>query len=314
MNLGNPLASHGYFTGCVQRGDSGGPDSFLMAPTIDVVVPVFNEEASLERCVHTLRTHLHNEIPHSSRITIADNASTDATLAIAHRLADEFDDVRVVHLDEKGRGRALRAVWSASDAAVVAYMDVDLSTDLNALLPLVAPLISGHSDIAIGSRLHRSSRVQRGPKREFISRTYNLILQTVMRARFTDAQCGFKAMRTDIAREVLPFVKDTGWFFDTELLVLAERIGLRVHEVPVDWIDDPDSRVDIVATAAADLKGILRMRRAFAIGTLPITQLRYSIGRKPLTMPVSGSVLTFPSAPLVDKTDDCRTGGYAIGA
>ena len=151
-----------------------------------------------------------------------------------------------MHLTEKGRGRALKHVWTSSDAAVLAYMDVDLSTDLGALLPLVAPLISGHSDLAIGSRLARGSRVVRGAKREFISRSYNLILRGTLAARFSDAQCGFKAIRADVAERLLPMVEDTGWFFDTEMLVLAERAGLRIHEVPVDWVDDPDSRVDIV--------------------------------------------------------------------
>jgi putative flippase GtrA len=164
-------------------------------------------------------------------------------------------------------------VWSASDADVLAYMDVDLSTDLAAVLPLIAPLVSGHSDLAIGSRLARGSRVVRGPKRELISRTYNLILRTTLAARFSDAQCGFKAIRADRARELLPLVEDTGWFFDTELLVLAERRGLRIHEVPVDWTDDPDSRVDIVSTAVADLKGIVRLGRGMASGAIPVTSL-----------------------------------------
>ena len=187
-----------------------------------------------------------------------------------------------MHLPAKGRGGALRAVWQASDAQVLAYMDVDLSTDLSALLPLVAPLVSGHSDLAIGTRLHRSSRVIRGSKREFISRCYNLILRGALRARFSDAQCGFKAIRSDVARELLPLVQDTGWFFDTELLVLAERSGLRIHEVPVDWIDDPDSTVDIVATAKADLRGVLRLGRALATGALPLGEISAHLGRSPL--------------------------------
>ena len=145
-------------------------------------------------------------------------------------------------------------------------MDVDLSTDLDALLPLVAPLLSGHSDVAIGTRLASSARVVRGPKRELISRSYNLILRTALRTGFSDAQCGFKALRADVARSLLPLVEDQGWFFDTELLVLAEHNGLRIHEVPVDWIDDPVSRVDIVSTATADLKGVWRMVRRFARG------------------------------------------------
>jgi putative flippase GtrA len=152
-------------------------------------------------------------------------------------------------------------------------MDVDLSTDLAALLPLVAPLLSGHSDVAIGSRLGRSARVARGPKRELISRAYNGILRATLATGFSDAQCGFKAIRADRARLLLPYVEDTGWFFDTELLVLAERSGLRIHEVPVDWTDDPDSRVDIVATAIADLRGVVRVARNLAAGRIPLAAI-----------------------------------------
>jgi glycosyltransferase involved in cell wall biosynthesis len=254
----------------------------VSGPTLDIVIPVYNEEADLDACVRRLHRFLSAEVPYSARITIADNASTDATLAVAYKVALELDGIRVIHLDAKGRGRALRSAWCASDAAVVAYMDVDLSTDLNALMPLVAPLVSGHSDVAIGSRLSRTSRVVRGPKREFISRSYNLILHASLQTKFSDAQCGFKAMRTSVARELLPVVEDSEWFFDTEMLVLAERIGLRIHEVPVDWIDDPDSRVDIVDTVRKDLLGVWRLGRALALGTLPLDDLRRSLGREPL--------------------------------
>jgi len=258
------------------------PTQSSRAPVLDVVIPVYNEETDLGLCVRRLHAYLRDGFPFTARITIADNASTDATLEVARLLADELDGVQVLHLDAKGRGRELRAAWAGSDAAVVAYMDVDLSTDLNALLPLVAPLVSGHSDLAIGTRLDASSRVVRGPKREIISRCYNLLLKTTLRAHFSDAQCGFKAVRTDVARELLPLVRDGEWFFDTELLVLAERAGLRIHEVPVDWIDDPDSRVDIVDTARKDLRGIWRLTRALATGALPLDELRAAVGREPL--------------------------------
>jgi putative flippase GtrA len=193
--------------------------------------------------------------------------------------------VTAVHLDAQGRGRAQHETWTASRAKVVAYMDVDLSTDLAALLPLVAPLMSGHSDVAIGSRLTRSARVVRGTKRELISRGYNLLLRTTLRARFSDAQCGFKAMRADCARALLPHVLDTAWFFDTELLVLAERSGLRIAEVPVDWVDDPDSRVDVVATAVADLKGMARVAAALLRGDVPVRELGQQLGRRPISVP-----------------------------
>ena len=249
------------------------------SPVLDVVIPVYNEQDDLAPCVRRLHTYLTEHFPYPFRITIADNASIDATPVIAADLAAEIIEVASVRLEQKGRGRALRAVWSASDAAVLAYMDVDLSTDLAALLPLVAPLISGHSDLAIGSRLARGARVVRGAKREFISRCYNLILRSALFVRFSDAQCGFKAIRSDVARHLLPLVADPGWFFDTELLVLAQRARLRIHEVPVDWVDDPDSRVDIVSTALADLKGVARLGRAFATGALPISELRHQLGR-----------------------------------
>ena len=241
---------------------------------VDIVVPVRNEERDLAPSVRRLVSYLREGFPFSARVTIADNGSTDATWAIASRLEGELPEVRAIHMDLPGRGRALRAIWSESDAEVLAYMDVDLSTDLNALLPLVAPLVSGHSDLAIGTRLARGSRVIRGPKRELISRSYNMLLRTLMGARFSDAQCGFKAIRRDQARALLPLTQDTGWFFDTELLVLAERAGLRIHEIPVDWVDDLDSRVDIIATALADLRGMARLGVGFARGTLQVPQLR----------------------------------------
>jgi putative flippase GtrA len=249
----------------------GGP-----APQVDIAIPVYNEEAELEASVRRLHSYLRAALPFSFRITVADNASTDRTWAIARALEDELPSVVAVHLDEKGRGRALRTVWSRSDAAVLAYMDVDLSTDLAAVLPLVAPLVSGHSDMAIGTRLARGSRVVRGAKREVISRCYNFLLRTTLGSAFSDAQCGFKAIRADRARTLLPLVQDTGWFFDTELLFLAERAGMRIHEVPVDWVDDPDSRVDLVATALDDMRGVARLLRGLATGTLPLATLRES--------------------------------------
>jgi putative flippase GtrA len=226
---------------------------------VDLVVPVYNEESQIESSVRRLRSFLDHEFPFRAVITIVDNGSSDSTPAIATRLASELTGVKTLCLTGKGRGRALRAAWTLTDATVVAYTDVDLSTSLAALLPLVAPLLSGHSDLAIGSRLAQGAHVVRGAKRELISRSYNLLLRAALGNRFSDAQCGFKAIRTDVARRLLPLVDDESWFFDTELLVLAERSGLRIHEVPVDWVDDPDSRVDILTTAVADLRGIARL-------------------------------------------------------
>ena len=267
----------------------------MSSPVLDVVIPVYNEEASLGACVRRLDAHLAETFPYPYRITIADNASTDRTWQVAQALAERYPAVRPYHLALKGRGRALKEVWSRSDAAVLAYMDVDLSTDLDALWPLVAPLMSGHSDLAIGSRLSSGSRVVRQPFREFTSRSYNLILRGALGAKFSDAQCGFKAIRADVARELLPWVEDVTWFFDTELLVLAERCRLRIHEVPVDWYDDPDSRVDVTGTARDDLAGVRRMRRAFARNLIPVDDIALRIGRGRLGNSILGQAGRFAS-------------------
>lgn len=256
---------------------------------LDIVIPVYNEQKDLRESVTRLHRFLQKDFPWSATITIADNASTDDTWHIATELADRLEGVRAVHLDQKGRGRALKLTWLGSTATVLAYMDVDLSTDLRALAPLVAPLLSGHSDLAIGSRLSSSSRVVRGPKREFISRSYNLILHTALGVSFSDAQCGFKAIRSDIAQHLLPLVEDNNWFFDTEMLILAQRAGLRIHEVPVDWIDDPDSTVHIVSTATEDLKGVARLMKGFATGRIPLATLREELERDADTASSAGT-------------------------
>jgi len=235
--------------------------------TVDIMIPVYNEERALPGCVEVLHAFLEEQFPFDWSIVVVDNASTDGTLAVAQDLASRYERVRVHHLDRKGRGLALRESWGSSEAAVVVYMDVDLSTGLDGLLPLVAPLLNGHSDLAIGSRLAPGSRTVRGPRRELVSRGYNALIRLTHGARFSDAQCGFKAARTDVVRPLLGQARDEAWFFDTELLLLAEHNGLRVHEVPVDWVEDVDSRVDVVGTAIDDVKGLIRVARAKANGT-----------------------------------------------
>lgn len=228
-------------------------------PFVDIVVPAYNEAKVLEVNITRLHRHLSTHLPWTWRITIAENASTDDTLRIARSLADEFSDIRVLHLTEPGRGRALRAAWSSSDAEAVAYLDADLSTDLSYVEGLIAPIAAGTADVAIGSRLVSGATVQRSATREAISRAYNTLVRIVLRARFRDAQCGFKALRREHALALLPQVVDEGWFFDTELLLVAQRAGLRIAEVPVRWTEDTDSSVRILSTAIADLRGVSRM-------------------------------------------------------
>ena len=229
--------------------------------SVEVVVPVYNEEAALPESIPALCAYLETYFPYRWSVVIADNASTENTLAVARKLATAYHPhVSVMHLEEKGRGRALKAAWSTSEADIVAYMDVDLSTNLWSFLPLVAPLATGHSDVAIGSRLLKGAMVTRRWKRELISRCYNLLIKAMFGNGFSDAQCGFKAIKRSVAKELLPWVEDNEWFFDTELLLLAEERGYRVSEVAVDWIEDLDSRVDIASTALGDVKGLLRVR------------------------------------------------------
>jgi len=230
------------------------------SPLVDLVVPVLNEAHVLETSVNRLREFLGNSFPYRWRITVADNGSDDGTRDVAEQLAERFDDVRVVSLSERGRGRALRRAWSASDADIVAYTDVDLSTELEALEKLCRAIHEDGYEVATGSRLMRESRTTRGPKREFISRCYNLLVKLVLFTRFSDAQCGFKACSRRVVEEVVPQVRDQAWFFDTELLTLSEKQGYPVKDVPVCWVDDDDSRVKIASTAWEDIKGVVRVR------------------------------------------------------
>lgn len=230
--------------------------------SVDVVIPVYNEEAVLAQSINSLREYLGTHCPYRWRIIVANNASKDRTLEVAQGLAEQYPgEVSVVHLDQKGRGRALKLAWSESDADVMAYMDVDLSTNLEHFMPMIQPVIDGRYHLATGSRLMKGARVKRQPKREIISRCYNTIVKCMFpRRRFFDAQCGFKAIDAAVRSELLPHIVDNAWFFDTELLLRAEQRGWRVWEIPVEWIEDLDTRVKIWDTAIEDLKGLARVR------------------------------------------------------
>ncbi|MBM3956559.1 MAG: glycosyltransferase family 2 protein [Gemmatimonadetes bacterium] len=247
-----------------------------MATTVDVVIPVLNEERALPGSVAKLRAFLDAQSGRDWRIVVADNGSTDATPEVARDLARSIPCVSVTRLEERGRGRALKKAWLESDAEVCCYMDVDLSTRLDALPPLVSAVAEEGYDVAIGSRLLPGSEVVgRTLKREITSRGYSLLFRSMFRTVFRDAQCGFKAVRTEAARAVLPLVKDTGWFFDTEFLIVAQRSGYRIREIPVHWEDDPDTRVKIVSTAWRDVKGLLRLR----LGGVPVAPRRGGVER-----------------------------------
>ena len=229
--------------------------------SVDITIPVLNEQRALESTLSTLASYLSAECPYDWTITVVDNGSTDRTWSLAEAFAAANSNARAIRLDRRGRGGALKAAWSTSSADVVAYMDVDLSTGLESLRPLLDPIVEGETDISIGSRLAPGADIERSVQREVVSRIYNVIARAFLRYEIRDAQCGFKAVRASLARDLIPRVVDDDWFFDTELLTLAWRDGLRINEIPVRWIEDDDSRVRIVTTALDDLRGIWRLWR-----------------------------------------------------
>ena len=233
-----------------------------MTPSLDVIIPCLNEERALPGSVCRLHRFMSSHMgEYAWSIVVADNGSTDGTLKAAADLAEQFAEVRYISLTERGRGRALRRAWTESEADVMAYMDVDLSTDLEHLPALVSAVAAGGYHLAIGSRLLPDSKVVgRTLKREITSRGYSLLFRSMFFTPFRDAQCGFKAVSRRVAHDLAPLVSDNGWFFDSELLILAQKCGFRIREIPVRWTDDPDTRVRIIRTAWEDVKGLLRLK------------------------------------------------------
>jgi glycosyltransferase involved in cell wall biosynthesis len=239
---------------------------------INITIPVYNEEKILEKSISALNDFLTNNFSDFDwEILIADNASIDNTLTEAKKLKEKFEKVDYIHLDQKGRGRALKKAWMSSDADILSYMDVDLSTNLCHFPEMIRGMIQNKCGIATGSRLMRNSKTKRSFKREFISRTYNLMVKALFFTKFSDAQCGFKAVTKDVVNKIIsPFVEDTGWFFDSELLIIGEKLGYKIFDVPVEWIEDLDTRVKIVKTATDDIKGLLRVKKNFLKGIYTI--------------------------------------------
>ncbi|MCH8208041.1 MAG: glycosyltransferase family 2 protein [Nitrospinae bacterium] len=239
-----------------------------MRGTVDVVIPVFNEEKVLPRNIVILADFLKANLRNPWQIIIADNASTDNTRSVSEMLSERYSGINYLHIPQKGRGRALKAAWLDSTADIVSYMDVDLSTDLSYFPRLVESLEEGYH-VAIGSRLSKGSRVTRSIKRELISRSYNLLIKSMFFTPIEDAQCGFKALTRKTAQAIVPHIKNDNWFFDTELLIIAAKRGYKINQLPVKWDDDPTSTVHIASTATEDIKGLLRLRFGGIPKTLP---------------------------------------------
>jgi len=246
-----------------------------MVPAVDIVIPVLNEEKGLPQSMMILSQFLHDNLSRNPwRIVIADNGSTDNTGSVSEMLAQKYPGISYVYIPQRGRGRALRTAWLESDADIVSYMDVDLSTDLNSFPRLIQAIEEGY-DIAIGSRLSARAKVRRSLKREVISRSYNMMIKSLFFVSFSDAQCGFKAVSRNAAQALVPLVKNNNWFFDTELLIIAAKRGFRIREIPVDWVEDPDSRVKVLRTAWEDFKGLMRLR----FGGIPSVPANVMAGR-----------------------------------
>ena len=230
-------------------------------PRVDVVIPVYNEVKVLEQSVKTTLELFEKNPQYDWRVVIADNGSNDGTSELARSLDERFERVKALVLEVKGRGLALREAWLTSDAEVVSYMDVDLSTDIAHLPELVAMVAEGGCDVAIGSRLAKGSKTDRQLKREITSRGYvALIRLTFPRLKISDAQCGFKALNRKAVEATVPYIENRMWFFDTEMLVLAHQAGLKICELPVRWVEDTDTKVKILSTAMEDIRGLARMR------------------------------------------------------
>jgi glycosyltransferase involved in cell wall biosynthesis len=230
--------------------------------SVSITVPVYDEEIRLANSIPRILLAVQPVPATRLELVIANNGSADRTLEIAHQLAGKHKNIRVLHLNEKGRGRALKHAWLSSEAEILSYMDVDLSSNLNSFPALIAPLLRGEFDLAVGSRLLRPQTTKRCTKREIISRCYNLMVKAIFHTRFSDAQCGFKAITKAAAQELLPLVEDNDWFFDTELLILAEKLGYRIFDLPVPWIEGSRSSVKIIRAAWQDIRGLIRLRRA----------------------------------------------------
>ena len=232
----------------------------MKKPSVEVVVPIYNEEVELAFSIKKLRNHLAKYLKdYRWHITIADNASTDKSLTIAKKLTRTLSGVGYYHLPQKGRGRAVKTVWKKSACDFLAYTDVDLSTNLKSLSPMLDALENGF-DIAIGSRLLPHSKVLKRPlKREILSRVYNILIHLLFGVHFSDAQCGFKAVARRVVKKLIPHIRDNAWFFDSELLIVGEKSGYKIYEEPVYWIDNPGSTVRVLGTVTGDLKGLWRL-------------------------------------------------------
>ena len=228
---------------------------------VDIVIPVYNEEVNLEKNINILTEWLKNNFKYEWIVTIADNGSTDNTKKIAKDLDMKNKKIILKEITSKGRGIALRESWLSSTSDICAFMDIDLSTELEYLNEIIYPIVELECEICCGSRWMSSSNVKRGLFRGILSWSYNFILQTTLGLKIKDSQIGFKAIKTDTAKKVIPLIKDNEWFFDTELLLISQKNDLKIKQIPVIWIDHPKSTVVVLKTVKMFLRNVWRMKK-----------------------------------------------------
>jgi len=234
---------------------------------INITIPVYNEEKRMGDNVLKLYHYIKSSLKYPFEIIIADNGSTDNTPAIAKQLSYKYPEIKLLHIEQKGKGIAINTSWSRSKADILSFMDVDLSADLKHFQQLIDAILKDGYDITIGSRLITHKKVKRSLKREIISRCYSFLLKLAFFVKFHDAPCGFKAIKKEAADRLLPLINDAGWFFDSKLLIIGEKLGFKIKEIPIEWIDDPGSKVNIPGTAYEYLKAIFLLK-IFLNGTI----------------------------------------------
>ncbi|MBD3359736.1 MAG: glycosyltransferase [Candidatus Buchananbacteria bacterium] len=228
-----------------------------------LALPVYNEEKVLEKSVLKLYNYFKNNIKDDWQIVIVNNASIDKTKKVADSLAQKFLKVDSLNLEDKGRGNALKNVWQKYEADIYAYCDIDLATDIFAFKKLFNSIINGSANIAIGARYIKGSQTKRTLNRLIYSKVYIFLVRLFFPTKIKDFQCGFKAVDKKTVSEILPLVKDKEWFFDTELLLIAEKNDFKIKEIAVQWKENPETKVKFIRTIYDYIENLIKFKKYY---------------------------------------------------
>lgn len=231
-----------------------------------ITIPAYNEEAIIESSLLKLAAYAQKFLAdYDYQIIVADNKSTDKTAEKVKQLLVKINRLDYLFIEQKGKGLAIRTTWQKylADFDYFVFMDADLATDLKALLPLVSALASENYDLAIGSRNLKKSKIQRSLLRRFFSFGYGVLAKLILGTKISDSTCGFKAVSQKVVQAIMPLVKNQTWFFDSELVFLAEKKGFKIKEIPVNWAEpskENKSKVNVFKVSGQYLKELLRLR------------------------------------------------------